>query len=339
MSKDKTACRFFLLCLYILFTHAVVICQQLTLKVAGDDQAGYRVNIYNHNQLLVTNTEEFSLQLYNNDLSTIANLPQWKGQTWKGSEKEITLKRDAYIKEFDANLSVSVTYQVLNDTIVKKTIELFQPSMPGMLYVLQQTARPVEQPNRYVTFEYDSFPGGMVHEMFPAAGFITPDNNVVGFLTDAGYKNQYTRNTRRRFSGRGGGFVGMRRLPDPNLFSVANLPERAQNNHYIRQTFGELYNLDAGTATILKMPAVYQKEGNAEIKNGDGLISITGHPGGRAGIEFIAPLKDQKVYTISFLCKGNIPLALKLFRVKNGQKTIELEIGFKYCLIFPAAQN
>ena len=59
------------------------------------------------------------------------------------------------------------------------------------------------------------------------------------------------------------------------------------------------------------MPAVYQKEGNAEIKNEGGLISITGHPGDRAGIEFIAPLKDQKVYTISFLCKGNTPLALK----------------------------
>ena len=70
--------------------------------------------------------------------------------------------------------------------------------MPGMYYILQQTSRPAEKPQRYVTFEYDSFPGGFVHEIFPAAGFVTPDNNVVGFLTDAGYRNQYTRNTRRR---------------------------------------------------------------------------------------------------------------------------------------------
>ena len=121
-----------------------------------------------------------------------------------------------------------------------------------MLYILKETARPAEKPRRYVTFEYDSFPGGLVHEMFPSAGFITPDNNVVGFLTDAGYKNQYTRNTRRRFSGRGGGFVGMRRLPDPNLFSVANLSDRAKNINYIRQTFGEMYNLDAGSETGIK---------------------------------------------------------------------------------------
>jgi len=339
MSRNKTKPAFFLVCLFIVLIHSVAVCQHLSLRVAGDERAGYHVDIYNVGHLLVTNTEEFSLQLFNNDLSTTANFPQWKGQSWKGTAKQITLSRDAYIKEFDANLSVSVIYQVLNDTIIKKTIELIQPSMPGMLYILQQTARPAETPKRYTTFEYDSFPGGFVHEMFPSAGFVTPGNLVVGFLTDAGYKNQYTRNTRRRFSGRGGGFVGMRRLPDVNLFSVANLTERAANNNYIKQTFGELYNLDAGSATILKSPADYSKEGNAEIQNQNGLISITGHAGGRAGIEFIAPLKDQKIYTISFLCKGNTPLALKLFRLKNGVKTIELEDGVKYIDNFPAVEN
>src|SRR5450759_2050377 len=339
MLRHKTRLPFFLLCLFILLNYPFAFSQQLSLKVAGDDQAGFHVDIYNGNQLVVTNTEEFSLQMFNLDLSTVANMQQWKGQKWSGNEKSITLTRDSYVKEFDANLSVSVTYLMVNANIIKKTIELFQPSMPGMYYILRQTARPAEKPQRYVTFEYDSFPGGFVHEMFPAAGFITPGNDVVGFLTDAGYKNQYTRNTRRRFSGRGGGFVGMRKLPDPNLFSVAGLSERAQNNQYIKQTFGEMYNLDAGAETVLKIPAAYQKEGNAEVEKDKGLISITGHPGGRAGIEFIAPFKDQKVYTISFLCKGNTPLALKLFRVKNGQKTIELEDGVKYIDNFPAVDS
>jgi len=339
MLTGKTRLPFFLLCISILFNCSFANSQQLSLKIAGDDQAGFHVDIYNGHHLVVTNTEEFSLQLHNHDLSTVANLQHWTGQKWTGNENGITLKRDSYIPEFDANLSVSVTYQVVNANVIKKTIELFQPSMPGMLYILKETARPAEKPRRYVTFEYDSFPGGLVHEMFPSAGFITPDNNVVGFLTDAGYKNQYTRNTRRRFSGRGGGFVGMRRLPDPNLFSVANLSERAKNINYIRQTFGEMYNLDAGSETVLKIPADYQKEGNAEVEKKNGIISITGHPGGRAGLEFIAPFKDQKVYTISFLCKGNTPLALKLFRVKNGQKTLELEDGVKYIDNFPAVDS
>ena len=105
------------------------------------------------------------------------------------------------------------------------------------------------------------------------------------------------------------------------------------------QTFGEMYNLDAGKEILLKLPATYQKQGNAEVEKNDSVISITGHPGGRAGIEFIAPLKDQHVYTISFLCKGNTPLALKLFRMKNGQKTIELENGVKYIDNFPTSDS
>ena len=98
---------------------------------------------------------------------------------------------------------------------MKKTIQLFQPCMTDMYYILKETSRPAQKPLKYTTFEYDSFPGGLIHEMFPAAGWVTHNNKVVGFLTDAGYLNQYTRTTRRRFSGRGGGFVGMRKLPDP----------------------------------------------------------------------------------------------------------------------------
>jgi len=329
----------FLLCLFTIINYSFVYGQQLSLKVVGDTAAGFHVDIYNGNQLIVTNTEEFSLQLYNLDMSTVANMHQWTGHEWTGNEKKITLKRDSYIKDFDANMSVAVTYQVVNANIVKKTIELFQPSMPGMYYILQETSKPAEKPKRYVTFEYDNFPGGFVHEMFPAAGFVTPDNNVVGFLTDAGYKNHFTRNTRRRFSGRGGGFVGMRRLPDPNLFSVATSSEQAENNHYIRQTFGEMVNLDAGTESILKATDTFKKEGNSEVKRENGLITINGHPGGRAGLEFITPFKDQKLYTISFWCKGNTGVAVKLFRVKNGQKTIELENGVKYIDNFPAVEN
>ena len=339
MLYPKTRLQVFLLCLFTLINYSIVYGQQLSLKVAGDTAAGFHVDIYNGDQLLVTNTEEFSLQLYNLDMSTVANMPQWTGHEWTGNEKMITLKRDSYIKDFDANMSVAVTYQVVNANLIKKTIELFQPSMPGMYYILQETSKPAEKPKRYVTFEYDNFPGGFVHEMFPSAGFVTSDNNVVGFLTDAGYKNQFTRTTRRRFSGRGGGFVGMRRLPDPNLFSVATATEQAENNHYIRQTFGEMVNLDAGKETILKTTDAYQKEGNSEVKRENGLITITGHPGGRAGLEFITPFKDQKLYTISFWCKGNTGVAVKLFRVKNGQKTIELENGVKYIDNFPAVEN
>jgi hypothetical protein len=313
--------------------------QQLSLKIAGDKLSGYHVDIFNGDHELVTNTEEFAIQFYNLDLSTMADIPHWTGQEWSGDENCIILKRESYITEFDANLTVTVEYKVVNPNIVKKTISLFQPSMPGMYYILQETENPAEKPTKFVTFEYDDFPGGFVHEMYPAAGFVTNRNEVVGFLTDAGYKNQFTRNTRRRFSGRGGGFVGMRKLADPNLYSVSTQTERDLGINYVRQTFGEMLNLDEGKSTEIKFDGNFKKEGNAEINNTNGLLTIKGHPGGRAGIELIAPFKDQQIYTISFLCKGNTPLALKLFRVKNGQKTLELEDGVKYIDNFPAIES
>ena len=336
MSRAKAVFPFFLFCIVLMGSPPILNSQPLQLKIAGDSISGFHVDILSGDQMLVTNTEEFSIDLFNTDYSTTAHL-DWKGETWSGNEQRMVLQKDSYIKTFDANLSVTVTYEVINENLIRKTVRLFQPSMPDLLYTLQETSRPATIPERYVTFEYDSFPGGMVHEMYPAAGFITPDNKVVGFLTDAGYKNQYTRNTRRRFSGEGGGFVGMRKLPDANLLYVASQTDRAVKDDFIRYTFGEMYDLDAGTETVLKLPDIYQKEGHAEINNLNENFLLTAESTQRAGVDFMAPFEDQQVYTISFLCKGDVNVALKLFRIKNGQKTIELEDGVKYIDHFPTS--
>ncbi len=104
--KNKLAV--FFLCVIVLLNISSAYSQQLSMKVAGDTITGFHVNIFNGDKLLVTNTEEFSLQLYNLDLSTVATLKHWTGQEFSTGEKGITLKRDSYIPEFDANLSVSV---------------------------------------------------------------------------------------------------------------------------------------------------------------------------------------------------------------------------------------
>ena len=313
--------------------------QQLHLKVTGDSLEGFRVELFDGNRLLVTNTEEFSIRFFNTDGSTTAQIGTWKGETWTGDDKQIHLTRNSYLPEFDANLSVNVSYEIVNQNVVKKTVQLFQPSMTDLYYILDETSRPPKKPFKFITFEHDNFPGGFVHEMYPAAGWVTPENTVVGFLTDAGYLNQFTRTTRRRFSGRGGGFVGMRLLPDPELYFVSTPEEQAQKNDYVRQTFGEMYNLDAGTTRIVDAGSNYQNDGNVDVLKNDTMISLICHPGGRAGIEFIAPFKDQKIYTISFMCKGNTPLALKLFRMRKGVKTTELEEGVKYIDNFPANEQ
>ena len=329
--------RVLLICWLFLQAPLFVLSQNLSLQATGNPKDGFTVNVLYNNKLITTSDEEFSLQLFNLDLSTDTAI-QWKGQKWSGDNQNLTLEGTFHIMAFDANLSVTVNYKVMNQHLLKKEVRLFQPSMPDMHYILKETTRPAEKPLRYTTFEYDSFPGGLVHEMYPSAGFITRDNFVVGLLTDAGYKNQYTRNTRRRFSGRGGGFTGWRRLPDTELFSVANAEEQKQNNDYIRQTFGEMVNLDAGKETVLDLPASYKIE-NATVTIDNKILSIKGQKQGRAGVKYIAPFKDQNIYTISFQVKGNTPVSLKMFRIKNGNETIELEYGLKYIDQFPVKDN
>ena len=213
--------------------------QNLKLKLIGDKSSGFGVDIYDGDQLLVTNDGEFSLLLSNLDLSANEQIDSWKADNYQVGDSSITLEKDMYLKDFDANLSVQVNYRVINSHVIKKTISLYQPSIPNFYYTLIETNIPAQKPKEYITFEHENFPGGFVHELYPSAGFVTPDNKVVGFLTDAGYKNQFTRTTRRRFSGRGGGMVGMRKLPDVELFIIANPEEQKEQKNYVRQTFGQ----------------------------------------------------------------------------------------------------
>tara|TARA_R110000868_G_scaffold83058_6_gene234720 strand:- start:9335 stop:11803 length:2469 start_codon:yes stop_codon:yes gene_type:complete len=329
----------------ILFTYLLIFIgingwsQSINLKVIGTKEQGFNVDIYNGTQLLIHNTEEFKLKVANLDLSETTEINDWKGSKWTGDEKTIKLSKETYLSDFDLNVSITVTYEVVNSNVVKKSIDLFQSGMPSLYYTIEENFKPAKTPSKYITFEQDNFPGGFAHEIFPSAGFVTSDNQLVGVLMDAGYKNHYTRTTRRRFNGHGGGFVGMRKLPDPELVSVATLAERAKGQHYIQQKFGDMYNLDAGKESVLKISDDFKKVGSVEIEKQSGSITLNCKPSGRSGIEMIIPFKDQKVYTISFLSKGNAPIALKLFRIKNGKKTIELEHGIKYIDQFPIKER
>ena len=313
--------------------------QEINLKVVGNTQDGFNVEIYNGNQLLLQNNEDFKLKVTNLDFSETTEIIDWKGSEWTGNDDFVSLSKEIYLSDFDLNLSMTVTYEVINSNVVKKSIDLFQSGMPTLYYTLEENFKPANPPSKYVTFEHDNFPGGLVHEMFPSAGFVTSDNQLVGVLMDAGYKNHYTRSTRRRFNGHGGGFVGMRKLPDPELLSVATMDERGKGNHYIQQKFGELYHLDQGNEINLKLPSDFRSIGGAEIKNQNDILTLYCKPADRSGFETIVPFKDQKIYTISFLSKGDAPIALKLFRIKNGKKTVELEHGIKYIDQFPIEKN
>ena len=338
ISSIKPTLKLFSLIIFICGNSISSTGQNLSVKVVGNEKEGFGVDIYDGNKVLVSNKGEFSLLMSNLDLSVESEMISWKGANYKTDGNNVTLEQETFLEHFDANLYVRVNYEVVNPNLIKKTVTLFQPSIPSLYFTLIQDNIPASSPKRYVTFEYEDFPGGIVHELFPAAGFVTGENMVVGFLTDAGYKNHFTRTTRRRFSDGGGGMVGMRKLPDVELFSVATQDERLQQKNYVRQTFGRLYNLDFGNSYILPLPDL-SEEGDIIVQKNDSLINMSIKSDANAGVTFKMPMSGQKIYTISFSTKGDVPVAVKLHRINNGVIKDELEHGIKYIDQFPSFEN
>ena len=120
MRIDLIKLTLLLFCVGGFFDPVVVYGQDLRLKAEGTEEQGYQVAVYNGEEPLFRNDGEFSLQLFNHDLSTETFISNWKGEMQHGDEKKITLQKDIYVKEFDAHLSVSVTYEVVGAGIVKK---------------------------------------------------------------------------------------------------------------------------------------------------------------------------------------------------------------------------
>lgn len=320
---------------FLLIISGIGYSQKINLTLEGNKETGYFVQISNGSDPLLENPGEFNLNLSNLDRSVRHRIENWKGESYKETEKGFVLERAEYLEDFDANIYSQIEYEQVSPYLIKKIFRIRQNSIPNFYYSVDFTIVPVHPPKQYVSFEHENFHGGMVHEIFPSAGFITKENDVVGFLTNPGYKNNFTRTTRRRFSGRGGGMVGMRVLPDVQLLSTASPKEQMQGLHYIKYTFGEAQNLEHGDSFKLEMLDSYTKTGDAGLKQNDSILKMTFPRGEKAGMEILTGMKPQKIYSISFLGKGDMPLALKLYEYRNGEEGPELEHGIKYIDGFP----
>jgi hypothetical protein len=334
MPARVNSLHFFLLAISCLSINNMTIGQGIAIEPVQKDSI-YSIRVLYNKVVLAVDETPFSIYLSNIDGSSTANFSATKAIVTKSTRDEIHLNYKVFIPALTVDLFAEVVYKLVNENVVRKSVRLFQPSMPGLKFILEEKTSPVTTPKLFVTFEENDFPGGLVHEMFPAMGFITPSNEVVAVLTDAGYKNQYTRNTRRRFTENGGGFVGMRKLPDAALFSISDSSDNKKSNYFLKQTYGEYYDLDIARDSAINLKEQFKSRGDLPVFIKENNISFTGKKNGPSGVEAIIHLPGQHIYSISFQAKGNTPLKLKLFRVKNGRKTIELEDGIKYIDNFP----
>jgi hypothetical protein len=195
-----------------------------------------------------------------------------------------------------------------------------------------------EKPSRFWSFDNADNKGGVAHESYPAAGYMIGDSLAVGLLTDAGNRNLWTRNIRRRPSTGGVGFRAIQEICDANLYQIASQTDRMTGNHFVKLTFGELSDFNHPADRIVyKTPEItdWKSYNGATVTIDKNIYSVKGinASSDMAGFRLPYHLPDG-FYTVRFKHRSNHPISLRLWK-NEGTSANDVQ-GFHYQTNIPS---
>ncbi|MDP4170623.1 MAG: hypothetical protein Q8906_08435 [Bacillota bacterium] len=256
----------------------------------------YTVDIVYNDKIVATNVQgEFNLVIENEDRSYRERIEEFKATKIIEKKDSLILVGEHFIKMLDTNIEFKISYNIINETVVEKKIELVQRNIPILFYSIETELAPKDEPKAYWSFDNLNNLGGVVREVYPACGFRSADDLTVGILLDAGHRNLWTRNIRRRPHFNKIGFAALQEICDVNLY---NIPKVSGNG--VKVTLGEAisYNgIEKETLTIDQMKTTNEFSE--------------------------AVLLEDGFYSISFDYKSSGNISVKVFRDKNGKKDLQ----------------
>ena len=311
--------------------------QIVSLQLTGDGNVGYDIEILYGNRKVTTNelNGEINLIIENDDRSISDSLIGWRADRAEESRNGIKLSGEYYSETLMTFISIEVAYSIINENVIKKEISLEQNNIPLLFYQLENKLSPAENDVFYWSFDHMDHQGGSIREIYPAAGFLLDDSIAVGLLTDAGYRNQWTRNIRRRPTDqRSGntGFKAVRTIADVNLYRIANHEDRLRNDHFVSLTFGECSDYNAGIIRVLEgeyLTAALSHKGGEMLDEAGHDFVVSSDPNQLelySGIK-IPFTKSDGFYTIKFKYRSEDPFNLRLLKSINHTDEV---IGFHY---------
>jgi hypothetical protein len=336
-----------ILFLLILFSAGpVLLSQNVLLQLSGNEKSGYDIQVLYGNKKVISNDVmgEFNLIIENDDRSISDTLCNWKAKQAEESGDGIKLTGQYYQKDLMTYITIEVDYSIVNDNVIKKEINLEQNNIPLLFYQLENKLTPADEPVSYWSFNHLDHQGGSIREIYPAAGFVLEDSVAVGLLTDAGHRNQWTRNIRKRPADQGTtsiGFKAVQTIADVNLYRISNNEERSQNDNYVGLTFGELSDYNAGEPTLLNneyLIDAFQHNGGKinAIKGNDFIVTPDkNQPETNSGIKIPFTTADG-FYTIKFKYKSAQPINLRLLKTYHNTDEV---VGFHYKTGIPASSD
>lgn len=334
--------------------------EKINLSVSGNEKKGYNVNIYYGSDLVSSQdlSGELDLVLENEDYSVKEVVKGWKATKILQEGNKTTLSGSLYLKKLETDLDIDVIYEIVTDKVIKKTVELSQVNVPHLYYSLSLGLHSTDTPTSFWSFDDNDNLGGVVHETYPAAGYMLNENLAVGLLTDAGDKNLWTRNIRRRPSKQGEiGFKAIQEICDANLIEIARDVDRNRKDNWVKYTFGEVSDFNHPKELVeYKLPlidswklyngavvkqigdlgeSIESSENIEVIKNEKGFVISGKAKSSTAGVKIPCRLSDG-FYTLSFKHRSTTPLSIRLLK-KNGEK--EEVVGLHYQTDLPSSKT
>jgi len=284
----------------------------VSLEVNGDAQRGYGVAILYRDHSIAHHHQdgEISAIFQNSERSLEDRVDDWKATSWSGDRTQVTLIGEMHLTNLRTTVSIEIRYEVLPSQVVKKTIQLHQADMFTLLYQASNRLEPEAPPAKLWSFDHADCRGGALHEYFPAAGFRTQSGVTVGLLTDAGYRNQWSRIIRRD---------GTPVKPAPasildlNLYYLPTASERTPRRAFIQQTFGEatVQLSGEGSHSPVDLPEASQwkKSGKIQVERRDGAVKLS--PGGAKDYVILPfPAKGGEIYSVNLMYRSAVPISI-----------------------------
>jgi len=296
----------------------------VSLEVTGDVQRGYGVTILYRGRAIAHHHQggEFSAVFQNSERSLEDWIDDWKATSWKGTARKLNLSGELILTNLRTTVVVEVTYEVMSAQVIKKTIQLRQADMFTLLYQITNRMEPETSPAKLWSFDHADCKGGPLHEYFPAAGFRTQDGLTVGLLTDAGFRNQWSRIIRRD-----GTPVkpAPTSIPDLNLYFLPKAADRAVQGSFIQQTFGEttVQMTGEGSRTAIDLPAasMWKRQGAIEVEQQGAAVKLS--PSAlKDSVLLPFPARDGEVYSVSLKYRSAVPISIHAWDTNSEFKKL-----------------
>jgi hypothetical protein len=209
----------------------------LALRVEGDKAGGFSAAIlFEGKPITASRAGELSARFQNGERSLEDAIAGWRAASWTGNETSAVLRGTAYLEAMRTTVEIEILYDVVTPSTVRKRVRMRQPDMFVLFHQVTHRIEPAQRPRKYWSFDQADCRGGALREYFPGAGFHTEDGVTVELLSDARFRNGWSRMFRRDGKPiKPAPYV----ISDPNLYVVACADERARGREYVQQTFGE----------------------------------------------------------------------------------------------------